>query len=686
VFHANRRVDPAAEYAYDPIYRLLAATGREHTAQSAFSFAPAGGDYRDFPFVGAAHLHDPHALCRYAEHYEYDGAGNVLRLRHETPNGEFDRSYCYGSPSLLEPQRKNNRLSHSTVQDGPLTLSERYSHDAHGNMTQLPHLPHMSWDFQDRLRKTSRQVVNLGTPEQTFYIYDAAGQRVRKVTLRQDGTRKNGRYYLGGFEIYRTYGAGGVELQRDTLHVMDDERRIAMIESLTTEYGKPLQSPVSVSRYQLANHLGSASLELDGLGALLTYEEYSPYGNSTFQATSSAEASLKRYRYTGKERDEETGFTYHGARYYAPWLARWTSADSIFRAGLSNAYQYVRCNPIIFHDPSGRDWTRFWGGMRAAGGLVQAVGGVAFAGLTAETGVGIAGGLFVAAHGLSDYEAGLRQMQTGKEAKSITQVAISSGLQAVHVEKDTADAAATAADVTLGFVNPSGPIAGGPRAALALASGGQRAQAAVHVLPQLAAVSAGLHGIQATHVVMSANNSGDHSSGGAADSGGGSKSPPAKDPVKPSTQGNSDPVGRPAPQATGNLPVAASTLGPGETLLAHNSPAGGKAGLMAQLGKDDRILDLYIAKGPNTPTGGEMFEEAIKAFGLSNIKGIRGTWLGGGDLRTNFDAFQKAIKAGLTPEQAAFETFTGAMAKRFGFTKATVTTNEAKKVVVEFTR
>jgi len=72
---------------------------------------------------------------------------------------------------------------------------------------------------------------------------------------------------------------------------------------------------------------------------------------------------------------------------------------------------------------------------------------------------------------------------------------------------------------------------------------------------------------------------------------------------------------------------------------------------MAQLGKDDRILDLYIAKGPNTPTGGEMFEEAIKAFGLSNIKGIRGTWLGGGDLRTNFDAFQKAIKAGLTPSR-----------------------------------
>ncbi len=41
-----------------------------------------------------------------------------------------------------------------------------------------------------------------------------------------------------------------------------------------------------------------------------------------------AEVSLKRYRYTGKERDEENGFTYHGARYYAPWLGRWISFDT----------------------------------------------------------------------------------------------------------------------------------------------------------------------------------------------------------------------------------------------------------------------------------------------------------------------------------------------------------------------
>ena len=95
---------------------------------------------------------------------------------------------------------------------------------------------------------------------------------------------------------------------------MDDTRRIALVETLTNDDGASIGLPTPAQRYQFANHLGSASLELDDEGALISYEEYSPYGNSTFQAgRSAAEVSLKRYRYTGKERDEENGFTYHGA-------------------------------------------------------------------------------------------------------------------------------------------------------------------------------------------------------------------------------------------------------------------------------------------------------------------------------------------------------------------------------------
>ena len=63
--------------------------------------------------------------------------------------------------------------------------------------------------------------------------------------------------------------------------------------------------------------------------------------------------SLKRYRYTGKERDEENGFTYHGARYYAPWLGRWTSCDPIGIADHIDLYVFVRSNPVRLRDQSG---------------------------------------------------------------------------------------------------------------------------------------------------------------------------------------------------------------------------------------------------------------------------------------------------------------------------------------------
>ncbi len=82
-------------------------------------------------------------------------------------------------------------------------------------------------------------------------------------------------------------------------------------------------------RYQFGNHLGSAVLELDDQSNIISYEEYFPYGSTSYQAVASQTDLPKRYRYTGKERDEENDLYYHGARYYAPWLGRWTSCDPL---------------------------------------------------------------------------------------------------------------------------------------------------------------------------------------------------------------------------------------------------------------------------------------------------------------------------------------------------------------------
>ena len=67
---------------------------------------------------------------------------------------------------------------------------------------------------------------------------------------------------------------------------------------------------------------------------------------------SNIETSPNRYRFTGKERDEENGFDYHGARYFSLSLTRWISCDVV---EYPDRYIYVFNNPIIFRDPSGND-------------------------------------------------------------------------------------------------------------------------------------------------------------------------------------------------------------------------------------------------------------------------------------------------------------------------------------------
>jgi RHS repeat-associated protein len=114
------------------------------------------------------------------------------------------------------------------------------------------------------------------------------------------------------------------------------------------------ESPTQLIRFQFGNHLGSASLELDDKGNAISYEEYYPYGSTAYQAVDKGvKVAAKRYRYTGKERDEESGLYYHGARHYAPWLGRWISCDPAGMVDGTNLYVYVRNNPLMFADSTG---------------------------------------------------------------------------------------------------------------------------------------------------------------------------------------------------------------------------------------------------------------------------------------------------------------------------------------------
>lgn len=301
----------------------------------------------------------------YIERYVYDAAGNLLEMQHrgsDPAHPGWTRTYTYNEPSRIEPAKQSNRLTGTVIGGTTETYSTAGNeYDAHGNMLRMPHLQVMQWDFKDQLRMTQRQAVNAADAdgaqrhgERTWYVYDSGGQRIRKVTELATGQLKDEHIYLGVLEISRRNGAN--PLVRKTLHIMDDQQRIALVETRTQ--GNEPGVPPQLIRYQLGNHLGSASLELDHQAQIISYEEYSPYGSTTYQAVRSQTETPKRYRYTGKERDEESGLYYHGARYYAPWLGRWTRTDPIGIADGTNVYAYVRNNPVLLLDKSGKNGIR----------------------------------------------------------------------------------------------------------------------------------------------------------------------------------------------------------------------------------------------------------------------------------------------------------------------------------------
>jgi len=366
VFYNNQQVLSDGNYTYDAVYRLVSATGREQIGQNTMDERPSNTDYRNYPF-DIPSSYDSNAMRSYTQYYSYDAVGNMKQLRHVANGGSYTRVFAYNNNSadrtafgIPAATVINNQLLATTVGTSPAI---KYLYDGHGNMLNLPQLPGMSWNYKDEFTVAVQQsVANGGTGLATYYNYDAAGMRSRKVTMSAAPAggipvMLSERLYIGGFEVYRTYdSSGNITLQRETLHVMDDKTRIATIDNKTIDtIGADTTSlNTYYPRYQYGNHLGSAAYELDDSGNIVSYEEYHPFGTTSYQAMeNSLEVPMKRYRYTGKERDEESGLYYHGARYYAPWLCRWTSVDPIGLKGGINFYQYANSNPLTYCDPKG---------------------------------------------------------------------------------------------------------------------------------------------------------------------------------------------------------------------------------------------------------------------------------------------------------------------------------------------
>ncbi|MCL2761569.1 MAG: RHS domain-containing protein, partial [Desulfuromonadales bacterium] len=144
---------------------------------------------------------------------------------------------------------------------------------------------------------------------------------------------------------------------------------------------------------------GTPMAMTDSSGNVVWRADYKPFGEE--QSVTSTVPNDKRF--IGKEKDEETGFSYFGARYENAKIGRFiapdperavdpktskTNEDMLLNPQRLNTYAYSLNNPYRFVDPDGREaipWSMWWSDASeiAAGGAASTVGTV----------VGVVGGI-----------------------------------------------------------------------------------------------------------------------------------------------------------------------------------------------------------------------------------------------------------------------------------------------------
>ena len=109
-----------------------------------------------------------------------------------------------------------------------------------------------------------------------------------------------------------------------------------------------------------SDYLGSSSFITDVSGTPTEHLQYLPFGDLFVQQRATSDYYTP-YKFTGKEEDEETNYSYFGARYYTPeFFNIWLSIDPMSdKYPNISPYNYCHWNPVRLIDPNGMDDTYY---------------------------------------------------------------------------------------------------------------------------------------------------------------------------------------------------------------------------------------------------------------------------------------------------------------------------------------
>ena len=216
-----------------------------------------------------------------------------------------------------------------------------YGYDAAGNMTSDP------TDSVSSTYDAENRIASASTPQGLFtYTYDADGNRVEKSG--------------GGTGTLYWYMTPGIIGESDLSGVMKSEYVFVNGERVARRDFDPTTGTPTGVFYYFSDHLKTASIVTDSAGNIKSESDYYPWGGELQFVNNDS----NHYKFTGKERDTESGLDYFGARYYSNGLGRFITPDWAAKAvdvpyaefsdpQSLNLYSYVRNVPTVKADPDG---------------------------------------------------------------------------------------------------------------------------------------------------------------------------------------------------------------------------------------------------------------------------------------------------------------------------------------------
>ncbi len=159
------------------------------------------------------------------------------------------------------------------------------------------------------------------------YIYSAMGEKLQTILPGKTIT------YNGGF----VYEDGALQ------YILNEEGRYS-VNGINSGY-----------EYNLKDHLGNGRMVINSSGDDVQTNNYYPFGGIFAQYSSSS----NKYKFNGKELQEETDWLDYGFRMYDNRIGRWMCQDPMAEKAHNishSPYNYCVNNPVNYIDPDGQDW------------------------------------------------------------------------------------------------------------------------------------------------------------------------------------------------------------------------------------------------------------------------------------------------------------------------------------------